>query len=217
MTESETAPTIAVKRRGLMLVLSSPSGAGKSTISKRLLESETNLSMSISATTRPMRPGETDGKDYHFISEQEFHEMVQDGTFLEHAKVFGNFYGTLKGPVEDLLSAGKDVLFDIDWQGAQQVSEHAGSDVVKVFVLPPSTKELERRLHTRAQDSEQVVRDRMAKAAGEITHWAEYDYIVINDDLENAVTTVHSVLLAERARRERLTNLSSFVDAILQH
>jgi guanylate kinase len=203
-----------IKRRGLMLVLSSPSGAGKTTISRRLLETDGNLSLSVSATTRPPRPGETDGADYHFVGAERFAEMVAGGELLEHAVVFGHDYGTPRAPVDKALEGGRDVLFDIDWQGTQQVREAARADLVSVFILPPSTEELERRLHSRAQDSEAVVRARMAKAADEMSHWAEYDYIIINDDLEKSVEQVEAILTAERLKRERRIGLRDFVEEL---
>ncbi len=204
----------AIERRGLMLVLSSPSGAGKTTISRELLARDGGLVLSVSATTRPMRPGETEGVDYVFMDQSRFDEMVRDGAFLEHATVFGHCYGTPRRPVEAALDEGRDVLFDIDWQGAQQVSEEAREDLVSVFILPPSTEELERRLHTRAQDSDDVVRARMAKAADEMSHWAEYDYIVVNEDVEASVAAVRSILEAERLRRERRIGLHDFVEVL---
>jgi guanylate kinase len=200
-----------IARRGLMLVLSSPSGAGKTTISRMLLERDSNLSMSVSTTTRPMRPGEEDGRDYHFVDPTEFNLMINRQEFLEHAKVFGNYYGTPRAAVEEALSSGSDVIFDIDWQGAQQLSQVAGSDLVRVFILPPSTEELGRRLHTRAQDSEEVVASRMAKAADEMSHWDAYDFIVINEDIERSVSQVQTILAAERLRRQRQVGLSEFV------
>ena len=203
-----------IKRRGLMLVLSSPSGAGKTTISRRLLETDGNLSLSVSATTRPPRPGETDGVDYFFVTGERFAEMVAAGDLLEHAEVFGNNYGTPRAPVEEALQAGGDVLFDIDWQGTQQVSAAARGDLVSVFILPPSTAELERRLYARAQDSEEVVRGRMAKAADEMSHWAEYDYIIINDDVDKSVAQVEAILTAERLKRQRRVGLSAFVEQL---
>lgn len=203
-----------VQRRGVMLVLSSPSGAGKSTISRALLGMEPELTMSVSATTRPSRPGEVDGKDYHFIDVASYHRMVKAGEFLEHARVFDNFYGTPKGPVEAALSSGRDVLFDIDWQGTQQLSESAPRDLVRVFVLPPSVGELERRLRGRALDSEEVVKTRMAKAADEMSHWQEYDYIVINRAVDDSVARVRSILHAERLRRDRQLGLHRFVSAL---
>jgi guanylate kinase len=203
-----------IKRRGLMLVLSSPSGAGKTTISRRLLETDDNLSLSVSATTRPPRPAEVDGRDYFFVSDQRFAEMVAEGELLEHAEVFGNNYGTPRKPVEEALNDGRDVLFDIDWQGTQQVREAARDDLVSVFILPPSTAELERRLHSRAQDSDEVVRGRMAKAADEMSHWAEYDYIIINDDLDRSVEQVEAILASERLKRERRIGLRAFVETL---
>ncbi|MGF1629550.1 MAG: guanylate kinase [Kiloniellaceae bacterium] len=203
-----------IKRRGFMLVLSSPSGAGKTTISRRLLNTDDNLSLSISATTRPPRPGEAEGQDYFFVGKERFDEMVAGGELLEHALVFGNNYGTPRAPVEKALETGSDVLFDIDWQGTQQLREAAREDLVSVFILPPTTAELERRLHARAQDSEAVVRGRMAKAADEMSHWAEYDYIVINDDLEKSIDQVEAILTAERLRRERRIGLRAFVEAL---
>ena len=203
-----------IERRGLMLVLSSPSGAGKTTISRALLARDGGLMLSVSATTRPKRPGETEGVDYVFMDQARFDEMVRDGAFLEHATVFGHRYGTPRGPVEAALDEGRDVLFDIDWQGAQQVAEKAREDLVSVFILPPSTEELERRLHTRAQDSDDVVRARMAEAADEMSHWAEYDYIVVNEDVEASVAAVGSILEAERLRRERRIGLHDFVEVL---
>jgi guanylate kinase len=204
-----------IKRRGMMLVLSSPSGAGKTTLSRKLLETDKGVVMSVSATTRPKRPNEVDGKDYYFVSAEQFAEMVAAGEFLEHATVFGNSYGTPKKPVMDALADGRDVLFDIDWQGAQQLKEGAREDLVSVFILPPSHDELERRLHTRAQDSEEVVRGRMAKAAGEISHWPEYDYVIVNRDVDVAHAEIKAVLHAERARRTRQIGLSEFVSALV--
>jgi guanylate kinase len=203
-----------IKRRGFMLVLSSPSGAGKTTISRRLLDSDDNLSLSISATTRPPRPSEAEGQDYVFVGQERFAAMVAGGELLEHAVVFGNNYGTPRAPVEQALERGRDVLFDIDWQGTQQLRETAREDLVSVFILPPSTAELERRLHARAQDSDEVVRGRMAKAADEMSHWAEYDYIIINDNLESSVTQVEAIITAERLRRERRIGLRAFVETL---
>ena len=200
-----------IARRGLMLVLSSPSGAGKTTISRMLLERDSALSMSVSSTTRPIRPGEEDGRDYHFVDPTEFNLMINRQEFLEHAKVFGNYYGTPRSAVEGALAGGSDVIFDIDWQGAQQLSQVAGGDLVRVFILPPSTEELDRRLHTRAQDSDVVVASRMTKAADEMSHWAEYDFIVINEDVEKSVAQVQAILTAERSRRKRQVGLSEFV------
>ncbi len=199
------------RRRGLMMVLSSPSGAGKTTISRDLLRRDPNLVMSVSATTRPKRPGEVEGVDYYFVDAVEFNLMVNRGELLEHAKVFGHYYGTPRAPVEKALAAGRDMLFDIDWQGTQQLSAKIPNDVVRVFVLPPSTRELEQRLKTRAQDPPQVVAERMAKAADEMSHWDAYDYIIINRDLAESVARVEAILAAERCRRERQIGLEEFV------
>ncbi len=203
-----------IQRRGLMLVLSSPSGAGKTTISRKLLERDANLSMSVSVTTRPRRPGEVNGVDYHFIDASEFDRLVGAGALLEHAKVFGNHYGTPRAAVEAALAAGRDVLFDIDWQGTQQLAERARADLVSVFVLPPSTRELERRLKARAQDSAVEVARRMAKAADEMSHWAEYDYIIVNHDIDASTRHVQAILQSERLRRDRQVGLSEFVKAL---
>jgi guanylate kinase len=197
-----------------MLVLSSPSGAGKTSISRALLARERDLSMSVSVTTRPKRPGEVAGSDYHFVDTETFGLMVNRGELLEHAKVFGNYYGTPRGPVEASLAAGRDVLFDIDWQGTQQLRQSAGRDLVAVFVLPPSTHELEKRLRTRAQDTPRVVAERMAKAADEMSHWPEYDYVLVNDDLAASTDAVIAILAAERLRRERQTGLGDFVKSL---
>lgn len=203
-----------IARRGLMLVLSSPSGAGKSTIARALLEHDRLLSMSVSVTTRPPRPGETDGLDYTFIDTPTFLAMRASGDLLEHATVFANSYGSPRGPVERMLTEGRDVLFDVDWQGTQQLRQNARADLVSVFILPPSRGELERRLRARAQDPEDVVCRRMAKAADEMSHWAEYDYIVVNHDVEEAVKAVIAILDAERLRRERQVGLAEYVEAI---
>jgi guanylate kinase len=200
----------AMQRRGLMLVLSSPSGAGKTTLSRRLLQSDPAIAMSVSATTRKPRPNEIDGQDYHFIDDAEFERRAKANDFLEHAHVFGHRYGTPKKAVMDALESGKDVLFDIDWQGTQQLRQQAANDVVSVFVLPPSHDELERRLRARAQDAEDVVQKRMAKAADEISHWAEYDYIIINDDVTRAQTQLETILAAERLKRIRQIGISAF-------
>ncbi len=203
-----------IKRRGLMLVLSSPSGAGKTTIARELMTLEADLVISVSSTTRTKRSSETDGTDYHFVSEDRFMEMIGGDDFLEHATVFGHRYGTPRAPVEATLAQGRDVLFDIDWQGTQQLAEKARKDLVSVFVLPPSTAELERRLRSRAQDPDSVVRDRMAKAANEVSHWAEYDYILVNEDVTKSVAWVQSILHAERLRRDRQVGLSDFVETL---
>jgi guanylate kinase len=209
-------PDREIKRRGLMLVLSSPSGAGKTTIARKLLEREPNLKMSVSVTTRPRRRGEVQGIDYRFVEANAFGEMVNRGELLEHAKVFGHYYGTPRKPVEAALAAGRDMLFDIDWQGTQQLAQRAGSDLVKVFILPPSTAELERRLMGRAQDSTEVVASRMAKAADEMSHWPEYEYIVINVEVEGSVAEVRAILVAERLRRARQVGLVDFVKRLRQ-
>jgi len=201
----------SLERRGLMFVLSSPSGAGKTTLSRMLLGKIPGLNMSVSATTRPMRPGEIDGRDYHFVDKTRFTAMVKGDELLEHATVFDNSYGTPRAPVEAALSSGKDVLFDIDWQGTQQLREKARADVVSVFILPPSAADLEKRLHTRAQDSDEVIRGRMDRASHEMSHWAEYDYIVVNHTLDEAFAEVQSILKAERLKRERRIGLTSFV------
>ena len=197
-----------------MLVLSSPSGAGKSTIARALLAQDAELSMSVSVTTRPARPGEQDGRDYLFIDRASFEAMIAEGALLEYATVFGNSYGSPRGPVEETLAAGRDVLFDVDWQGTQQLRQNARADLVSIFILPPSRAELERRLRARAQDPEEVVRRRMAKAADEMSHWAEYDYIVVNREIATAVAEVKAILAAERLRRERQIGLAEFVKAI---
>ncbi len=210
--DENEAPGIA--RRGLMLVLSSPSGAGKSTIARALLAHDAQLSMSVSVTTRPPRPGEVDGLDYIFVDAAIFQAMRAAGELLEHATVFGNSYGSPRGPVEQVLSGGRDVLFDVDWQGTQQLRQNARADLVSVFILPPSRGELERRLRARAQDPEDVVCRRMAKAADEMSHWAEYDYIVVNHDVGRAVEAVIAILAAERLRRERQVGLAEYVERI---
>jgi guanylate kinase len=203
-----------VARRGLMLVLSSPSGAGKTTLSRMLLERYSTIELSISVTTRKPRPGEVEGRDYHFIDEKSFDAMVARGDLLEWAEVFGSRYGTPRAPVERALAMGRDVLFDIDWQGTQQLREKGRDDLVSVFVLPPSIPDLEARLRTRAQDADDVIRARMAKAANEMSHWAEYDYVVINLDVWRAFEDVCAILAAERLKRERQIGLSAFVRAL---
>jgi guanylate kinase len=200
-----------IARRGLMLVLSSPSGAGKTTLSRKLLEADPMVDLSISVTTRKQRPGELAGEHYHFVDQANFDRMVASAELLEWAQVFGNGYGTPRAPVEAALAQGRDVLFDIDWQGTQQLREKARGDLVSVFVLPPSIPELERRLHRRAQDTDEVIRARMAKVFDELSHWAEYDYVVINNAIDRAFTDVQAILAAERLKRERQTGLSTFV------
>jgi guanylate kinase len=209
---SDAPPEIA--RRGLMLVLSSPSGAGKSSIARALLARDSRLRMSVSTTTRPRRPGEVDGRDYNFVDDDTFATMAREGRLLEHAVVFDHRYGTPREPVEAMLAAGSDVLFDVDWQGAQQLRRAAADDLVGVFVLPPSAAELERRLRDRAQDSEAVVRGRMARAAAEMSHWREYDYVVVNAELEAAIAAVQAIVAAERLRRHRRIGLAAFVESI---
>ena len=203
-----------IQRRGLMLVLSSPSGAGKTTLSRRLLGADSAITMSVSATTRAPRKGEEEGKDYFFVSPSMFRQMADSDAFLEHALVFGNHYGTPREPVQLALAKGRDVLFDIDWQGTQQLRQRAGDDLVSIFVLPPSHEELERRLRARAQDAEDVVAERMAKASGEISHWAEYDYVVINDDLDSTLDKIRTILDAERMKRGRQTDIPGFVSRL---
>ncbi len=203
-----------IHRRGLMLVLSSPSGAGKSTIAKEILARDNNIAMSVSMTTRPKRPGEVAGRDYHFVDKADFNLMVNRREFLEYAKVFDNYYGTPSQPVLEALAAGRDVLFDIDWQGTQQIAEQARDDLVSVFILPPSTAELERRLKKRAQDSLEVVARRMSKASDEMSHYAEYDYVLVNHDIEQSVERAMAILTAERLRRERMVGLGEFVKGL---
>ncbi len=203
-----------ILRRGLMLVLSSPSGAGKTTLSRLLLAEDPAITMSVSVTTRSPRPGEVDGKDYYFVDHARFEEMVEHGELLEHAKVFGNMYGTPKAPVFAALEAGRDVLFDIDWQGTQQLGSTVAQDMVKVFILPPSTEALEQRLKSRAQDPADVVAGRMAKAADEMSHWNEYDYVVINVDVDESLEKIRAILCAERARRTRQIGLADFVNRL---
>jgi guanylate kinase len=209
-------PNSPLLRRGLMMVLSSPSGAGKTTISRRLLDSDPHLTLSISVTTRAKRPNEVEGRDYRFIDITEFNIMVNRDQLLEHAKVFGNYYGTPRLPVENSLAQGQDILFDIDWQGTQQLVEKARDDLVSVFILPPSWHELERRLFTRAQDDPSEINRRMAKAADEMSHWAEYDYVIINRDLDACVASVRSILHSERLKRRRQTGLAEFINGLKQ-
>ncbi len=205
-----------IQRRGLMMVLSSPSGAGKTTISRRLLAADSNIRLSISMTTRPPRANEINGRDYNFVDLTEFNLMVNRDLLLEHAKVFGNYYGTPRLPVENALAEGRDILFDIDWQGTQQLAEKARDDLVSVFILPPSWHELERRLFERAQDEPSEINRRMAKAADEMSHWAEYDYVIVNNDLDESVATARSILQSERLRRRRQVGLAEFVNGLKQ-
>jgi len=205
-----------VARRGLMFALSSPSGAGKSTLARKLLESDENMSLSISATTRPPRPSEVDGREYKFLSKEQFEEMADRGEFLEHAMVFGNHYGTPRAHVEAMLIQGKDVLFDVDWQGARALRAAEPQDVVGIFILPPSMAELERRLHARAEDSEDVIQKRMARSLDEIGHWEEYDYVLVNTLLEQTLGQIKQILAAERLKRHRQMWLQLHVERLKQ-
>ena len=217
VTDTDTnMKRIELSRRGLMLILSSPSGAGKTSISREVLARDENISLSISATTRPRRPGEVNGKDYIFVDKTSFDLMVNRQELLEYAKVFDHYYGSPRAPVELSLKNGHDVLFDIDWQGTQQLAEAARGDLVSIFILPPSTTELDRRLHKRAQDSELVITERMARAANEMTHWSEYDYVIVNASFEESVNQVQYILNAERLKRARLVGLSEFVIRLRQ-
>ena len=209
--------TVTAPRKGLLLILSSPSGAGKSTLAKRLMAWDDTLRFSVSATTRAPRPGEQDGREYYFKSRAEFEAMVAAGEMLEHAEVFGNLYGSPKGPVQQAMAEGRDTLFDIDWQGGQQIRNSSlGRDVVSIFVLPPSIAELDARLRGRAQDSDEVIAGRMAKSRDEISHWAEYDYVIVNKDIDQAFEELLTILKAERMRRDRQPGLTSFVRALNQ-
>lgn len=201
----------ARQRRGLLIVLSSPSGAGKTTISRMLLDADLEVTMSVSATTRPQRPGEVQGVDYDFVDDGEFDRLIDAGEFVEWAPVFGYRYGTPKAPVKDALREGRDILFDIDWQGTQQLHAAMGEDLVRIFILPPSMPELERRLKARDTDSEGVIADRMRRAASEISHWAEYDYVLINEDMDACLTEVRTIVAAERLKRARQIGLVGFV------
>jgi guanylate kinase len=201
-----------IQRRGLLIILSSPSGAGKSTLAKRLMAWDPTLSFSVSATTRNPRPGETDGVEYYFKTKPEFEAMVDAGDMLEHAEVFGNYYGTPKGPVEASMTAGRDTIFDIDWQGGQQIRRSSlANDVVSIFILPPSIADLESRLRGRAQDSDEVIANRMAQSRDEISHWAEYDYVIVNRDVDAAEAELKTILMAERSRANRQPKLNEFV------
>jgi guanylate kinase len=203
--------TIQIPRRGLLFVMSSPSGAGKTTLSKMLLAADSNITMSVSVTTRAKRPGEIDGKDYYFIDQRQFNSMVEGGELLEYASVFGNSYGTPKKPVEVALERGRDVLFDIDWQGTQQLAQAMKDDLVRLFILPPSVETLRQRLIKRAQDSSSVVAKRMAEASHEISHWPEYDYVIVNENVDLSHAQVTAILIAERLRRRRQVGLTAFV------
>ena len=216
MTDTSASDPFKFKRRGILFVVSSPSGAGKSTISRKLLAADEGLEMSVSATTRPIRPGEVDGVDYHFVDTAKFKDMVANHEFLEWAHVFGNRYGTPHANVEKALSEGRDVLFDIDWQGAQQLYQLAGGDVVRVFIFPPSMEELQRRLTARGTDSQEVIDARMARAAAEISHWDGYDYVLVNDDVESCFAKVQTILDAERLKRSRQTGVIGFVRGLLK-
>jgi len=205
-----------IKRRGLLFILSSPSGAGKTTITRALLEQDNQLKISVSYTTRQPRPGEVDGQDYHFVSKDEFDQMVENNQLLEHAKVFGNYYGTPLMPVEKALANSQDIIFDIDWQGTQQLKQKLVNDLVTIFVLPPSQQELERRLRARQQDDDVIIRERMKKASDEISHYSEYDYIIVNHDLSRSIATAQAILEAERSKRRRITDLPNFVRTLMQ-
>ena len=209
---SATRPAVEINRRGFLLVLSSPSGAGKTTITRRLLDRDPSLSLSVSVTTRPARPGEIEGRDYFFIDRPRFEAMVAAGELLEHASVFGHDYGTPRRPIEAALAAGRDIVTDIDWQGTQQLAATLPHDLVTVFVLPPSMATLEVRLRQRAQDSAAVVAGRMAKSAEEMSHWSEYDYVIVNHDLDASVTAAEAIVTAERLRRTRQLGLADFVN-----
>lgn len=201
-----------IQRRGLLIILSSPSGAGKSTLTRKLLEWDGDFQFSVSATTRAPRPGEEHGREYYFLTRDEFQDRIDQDGMLEHAEVFGNFYGSPRAPVEEAILAGRDVLFDIDWQGGQQIRNSAlKHDVVSIFILPPSIAELERRLKTRAQDSDEVIAGRMQKSRDEISHWAEYDYVLVNNDVDTAFEELRTIIIAERLKRERQTGLNDFV------
>ncbi len=205
-----------IERRGLMFVISSPSGAGKTSLAKRLLQGDDQISMSISMTTRPARPGEIEGQDYFFVDHLSFEAAIEAGDLLEWAEVFGNFYGTPKRHVEEQLKQGRDIMFDIDWQGTQALHEQVGHDLVRVFILPPSVAALEERLRGRGQDDDAVVKKRMSDAANQISHWAEYDYVIINDDLDVSYQELKNILFAERLKRERRIGLSSFVRTMIK-
>ena len=207
---------LKANRRGLMVVLSSPSGAGKTTLTRKLLASHNDMSMSVSATTRRPRSGEVDGHDYYFVDKDKFSAMIDNEDFLEHAKVFDNFYGTPRAPVEEALMEGRDVIFDIDWQGAQQLEQAAVDDLVKIFILPPDMRALEARLRTRAQDSDDVIAKRMSKSEAEISHWSEYDYIIVNENIDTALAELEAIVIAERMKRRRQTWLGPFIKTLVE-
>lgn len=209
-----STPPVHIARRGFMFVLSSPSGVGKTTIAHKILNLETNIELSISVTTRPQRPSETEGEDYYFIDQQHFQHLIEGNQLLEYAHVYGHLYGTPKASIEEHLSQGMDILFDIDWQGTQQLKQVATSDLVSIFLLPPTFKALEERLRKRATDDAEIVQMRMAKAADELSHWAEYDYVIVNNDLEETVQAVRSILQAERLKRRRQSGLATFVNEL---
>jgi guanylate kinase len=213
--QASPSPTTTRSRRGLLIVLSSPSGAGKSTIARMLLDADREVTMSISATTRPMRPGEENDDDYHFVDDAEFDRMIAEGAFVEWAHVFGYRYGTPKAPVKAALRKGRDILFDIDWQGARQLEPDFGEHLVTIFLLPPTMAELEQRLHTRGTDSPSVIADRMRRAADEIDHWAEYEYVLVNRDMDACLSQVRAIVSAERSKRVRQTGLVEFVRELI--
>ncbi|MCM2292056.1 guanylate kinase [Allorhizobium sp. BGMRC 0089] len=213
--QKTTASPIAIARRGLMLVLSSPSGAGKSTIARNLLDIDKQMGISVSVTTRKRRPSEIEGVHYHFISQREFERLRDSESLLEWAEVHGNFYGTPREPVENAMAEGRDMLFDIDWQGAQQLQEKMAADVVSIFILPPTMTELQSRLHRRAEDTEEVIQTRLKNSRAEISHWREYDYVIVNDDLNAAFDAVQSIVKAERVRRDRRHGLFDFVEKLV--
>ena len=210
----QNTPSSSIARRGFMLVLSSPSGAGKTTIARKVLESEKKLVLSISVTTRPKRSSEKEGSDYFFVDDTTFSQMVEDKQFLENAQVYGYHYGTPQASIEELLAMGTDVLFDIDWQGTQQLKQTALNDLVSVFILPPTLKDLEKRLYTRGEDSDEVVRKRMRQAQHECSHWAEYDYVIVNETLEESIQKIRSIVQAERLKRRRQIGLANFVNRL---
>lgn len=212
----ETKEKIQLEHKGVALILSSPSGAGKSSVSRELMARNKNFVLSVSVTTRPKRPGEVDGKDYHFKSEEDFIKLRDQDQFIEFARVFGNYYGTLRAPVEQALNQGRDIVFDIDWQGTQQLIQTIKPDIISVFLLPPTLKELETRLYKRAQDHEYVILDRMNKAIAEISHWPEYDYVLVNTDFEDTVARVQTIVTAEKQKRRRQIGLDKFIKTLIE-